>query len=457
MIFSLFEQLQRLTVGGSRAITTAPHQPQGLAKRSLMLGILLLTTFYWQSALASTASADASGALTLKQALQQTLSSNAALQLYPYQHQQALALAEQASIKPLPTLALELENIAGNGHYSALDNAEMTLTLSQNIELGNKRDNRITYANASAQQQHMEFEITRLDVLAETSRRYYSLLQMQSLQTLLQERLAQEGKALQLARRRARAGALGEAEVAKIALRAAITQQQINQLQAQQQQWRLRLSSMWQREPDFDQVSGVITNLPEIPDREQVLAALKGSPLLMQQQAQLRLADAQLLVAQSLASSNLNIGIGIRHFEGSGDQALNASISMPLAFSNPNQGRINAAQTGKEKLQRQQQLQLQQLRLQLIDMQLKMQQWAEAIIAIENQLLPQAQRLQTATFTGFSKGRYSVLQWLDAQGDVFALQQQHIEKSAQVYLTLLELERITGQALHSPNITDDKQ
>ena len=51
----------------------------------------------------------------------------------------------------------------------------------------------------------------------------------------------------------------------------------------------------------------------------------------------------------------------------------------------------------------------------------------------------------------FKRGKLSVLQWLDAQAEIYALQKAKIEKTHLMYLQLLELERITGQALTSLN------
>ena len=51
------------------------------------------------------------------------------------------------------------------------------------------------------------------------------------------------------------------------------------------------------------------------------------------------------------------------------------------------------------------------------------------------------------TERGYQLGRYSVLQWVDALRELYALQRELIEARTAIHLNLLELERITGQPL----------
>ena len=414
----------------------------------LVLAVILVTSLESRSVWAEEI---AYRELSLKQALTNTEQNNTLLLQYPYQQAQAQAMAQQAEITPQPELALEAENIFGSGSYSSLDRAEYTLSLSQNIELGDKANKRLMLAQASGDYEQAEYVLTRLDVLAETSRRYYQLLQLQSMQQLLGERLKLEQQALATLKRRARAGVVTQADVAKMDLRQAQTQSAQQRLASQYALQQLRLASMWQAEADFDQVSGDLLQLPELPKREQLLNALQQSPAIFQQQALLRLSDAQVNYAESEASSNLNLGVGFKHFKASDDNALTLSFSVPLAFQNKNAGRIKAAKAQQQLSVLQQQQQRQQLTLQLLEYQMHIQHAAAAVQMINEALLPKAQKLSVSIQAGFKKGRYTVLQWIDAEAELFALQQQRLSFSHSIYLYLLEIERITGQAMSAPS------
>ena len=121
--------------------------------------------------------------------LEQTLLNNSQLQSYPYELRASEALTLQAGIRPNPKLSLSIENILGSGDRKGLDNAEVTLALSQLIELGDKRQRRIDLAQAEQQQQLTQYEILRLDVLALATERYYQLLRLQAQLSWNQQRL----------------------------------------------------------------------------------------------------------------------------------------------------------------------------------------------------------------------------------------------------------------------------
>lgn len=392
------------------------------------------------------ATAQAVTNLDLADALRRTLDHNAELALYPFDRSRAEARLLQAGIRPAPQLSLTVENIAGSGPYEALDAAETTLALSQVIELGDKRDNRLQLARAQQNQLASEYELSRLDVLAETTRRFYQLLYIQELQQLNEQLIEQQQQALKVANERAQAGALAGAEVSKLDLRLARAQARRNQLQSDHELASTRLAAMWLAEVDFDTAAGQLGDI-EAPAQSLINAAVSSAPQLQRQLALTRLADAELQMAQSGGRSDLTLSAGVRRFELSDETALVLSAAMPLNFSNPNRGRIAAAQHQQARSQRQQALIEQQLTLSLAELQQRLIHIQSQIQQLRTELLPRAQRLLDQTLSGYRRGRYSVLALTDAQSERFGLEQQLIELRRSAHLQLLELERITGAPL----------
>jgi outer membrane protein TolC len=62
----------------------------------------------------------------------------------------AEARVHQARVPPNPTLSLEAENAFGSGPFSGYDNAETTLSLTQDLELWGRRGARVEVARAEA-------------------------------------------------------------------------------------------------------------------------------------------------------------------------------------------------------------------------------------------------------------------------------------------------------------------
>ena len=61
----------------------------------------------------------------------------------------AEARVRQARVRPNPVLGLDVENAYGSGPYSGLNNADMTLALSQDLELWGRRGTRVAAARAN--------------------------------------------------------------------------------------------------------------------------------------------------------------------------------------------------------------------------------------------------------------------------------------------------------------------
>lgn len=389
--------------------------------------------------------------INLAWALQQTLANNLELATYPMQRARAEALKLQAGVRPVPVLALAIENALGSGEFNQLDSSETTLTLSQTIELGAKRQQRVEVANAGIIRQETEYELSRLDVLAETSRRYYQLLAIQARQKVIERRIVDERQALKTIRDRAGAGAIDQADVAKMDLRLA------RSLAAQQQQLELhrlaktRLAAMWQAEADFNKVSGNLDQLPTLASSLSIVEVVNQAPAVMRQLALQRLADAQLQLSAANGAANLSVGLGIRQLEASNDQALTLSFSMPLAFKNPNRGRIAAARANLQLNQAQADLNRRNLTLSLLELHQQLGSYKSRAEFLQQRVLPKAKTLLTATRVGYRQGRYGVLQWADAQAELFSLRLELIDIHHQAYLQLLELERISGHVMTGGN------
>lgn len=386
--------------------------------------------------------------ISLEWALRQTLEQNATLKTFPYQLRISDAEILQASQRPLPTLGLELENVAGGGDFSGTDNAELTLTLGRTLELGGKRQGRVALASAKKQRQQADYELSRLDVLAETGRRYYRLLRVQLLQGWIQRRIQSERAALAVIEARAEAGAAGKADVSKMRLRLARSQARASQLGGDAAFARAQLAAMWAATPAFTSAAGDLLRLPAVPDQARLAEALAQSPQLLRQQALQRLAEARLQLARAHTRNNLDLDLGVRHLEETSDQALVLSLSMP--FGNPNRGALAAAEAAQALSDAEAMLAARELEVSLFGMQQALINQRNYARLTADSLLPQARQLLADTKAGYAQGSYNVLQWADAQAERFDLERELIETHTRIYLHLLELERMTGQSLVSP-------
>jgi len=377
--------------------------------------------------------------LSLKHALQLTLRQNPQLKAYPFYVRQLEGEVIQAEFSPAAKAEIELSS----------DNA--TLTLSQNFELGNKRQARVGFTNAKQGQLQAEFEIAKLDVLAETSRRYYQLLALQKQKTLLSIRIGQEKRALKIINKRAKAGVVAQADVATMALGLSRSNNTLEQLEFDIRLQQDALTAMWLEQGSITRIQGNLSKLPPLPDDETlakiITAGINQLPDYRYQVALSRLADSRASLSQANGNANLNLGLGLRHNDISGDQSLVLTASMPLNFSNPNRGRIASAQAQQALSYEQVELKRQQLAIELTRIQTRLEKELRLAKRINKQLLPLASELLSTTQKAYRQGQYTVLQWIDAQNKVFNLEQDLINSQVRIFTQVLELERILGQSI----------
>ena len=129
--------------------------------------------------------------LTLKKALASTLAQNPQLYQYRFSTEALNAQKQSSALRPALALELEVENFAGSGSNQGLDAAETTLALSSAIELGGKRQARLSYADARINQVEWEQQAATLDVLGALTEVY-----IEGLATQANIRLAEESLAL---------------------------------------------------------------------------------------------------------------------------------------------------------------------------------------------------------------------------------------------------------------------
>lgn len=395
------------------------------------------------SALASDTATPAE-ALTINEALRRTLLQSPALQSFPYQQRIADAATLQAGLTPNPQLNISLENVLGNGGSSGIKSAELTLSLSQLIELGGKKQQRLAVSQWQSQLTTQQYQLAKVDALAATMRSFLELLYQQGLQQWALDKIAIEQQALAVAAERAKAGAVPDADVARLELR--VLQSRIEQraLAHEQQSLQRILAQHWLQAPDFSSVSGDLAKLPQLPALADVLLQLQQAPQLHYWLTQSRLAESQQQLAQALGQADLTVGAGIRRNEALNENALVLQFSMPLTLHNPNQGNILASAAATEQADLLQQQQQQQLVLQVERASQQLTALSQQLHDYQTAVLPATERVLQQMLAGYQQGLFDMTDVLAAQQDILQTRRSVLDLQYRLHLQLLELERLTG-------------
>lgn len=386
------------------------------------------------------------GDLTLAAAIAAALLRNPALQSAGFDVRVSEARITQAKLRPDPELGIALENFGGG--LGGTDVLESTLSLSQVIELGDKRNRRTEVARYGRDTVAIEREAKQLDVLAEVTRRFIDVAAQQEQLLLMRRGSELSEKNLAAITRRVEAARSPEAEKnrAVIALgRARLEEKQTEQILLSGHR---RLAALWgSTEPRFGGAKADLFDLPAVATFEELVGKLKKNPDFLRFINEARLRDAEWQLATAEAKSNVTVGAGLRRFEETGDTGFVVNVSMLLSLTNRNQGAIREAALRRDQIAVDQQATFISTQATLFEFYQSLQFARAQVTALREQLIPQAEAALTQTRYGYERGRFAYLELADAQRELIALQRDAIEAAATYHRVRAEIERLTRESL----------
>ena len=116
--------------------------------------------------------------LTLSDALALALRGNPGLTAFSHEVRAAEARMLQAGLRPNPELGLDIDEVDRDG--AGFDSAETAVVLGQVFELGGKRKWRQRIAHAEGELAGWDYETQRLELFAETAKRFQAVLAAQA-------------------------------------------------------------------------------------------------------------------------------------------------------------------------------------------------------------------------------------------------------------------------------------
>ena len=383
--------------------------------------------------------------LKLKEALQKTIKNNPELLEYDYKIRAAGALIEQAEFSANPRVSAEIENFAGSGRLEGISNSQLTVSFSQLIELGDKRQLRVKAATEKEKAQRAEFEYRQIEVLAETTQRFYDILKLQQVAHTSERQIQRTERLIKVAQERVEAGAVPKSEVIRIKLQLERQYAFSDELNGKLKKQQAELASMWAGELNFKRVSGDFTFPLSLPEKANVLSAVNRAPeyLRLLDSEQLLQAQARALAADS--KSDITVGVGARYNNEFDDVGLIVQASMPLQFTDPNVGRIKQSRLLHQSNLAQQKQVRQQLKSLALSLVHSLQTHQSYLQKINQRLMPLSEQLLEKTQQGYARGTHSLLQVLDAQTELAKLEYEKISRQHAIYSDIIELERMTGQ------------
>lgn len=386
--------------------------------------------------------------LTLREALESALKGNPGLANFSFRLSARDARLRRAELRPAPALTLTAENVLGTGALRGLGSAEVTLALSQVVELGDKRNRRITVAAYEREDVSVEQQAAQLDVLAEVTRRFIHVASDQAQLALTRSATALVQTTVEGVTRRVQAGKSPEVEL--IRARAALTRARIDQQHAEHEltSSRTRLAAMWgDTAPAFGPVSADLYALADPIPFEELLRRLHGNPDFLRFATAARLRDAEIRLAEAERRPDIELSLGARRLQGTDEQALVLGVTVPLFASRQAAPAMAEARAARGQVDAESRAAFVEAQAQLLELYHELLHAIDEARILQHDVLPQMERARTQTEYAYERGRYSYLELVDGQRAYIDTQRALIEAAARACTLQAEIERLTGEPL----------
>ncbi|WP_029416409.1 TolC family protein [Brevundimonas bacteroides] len=252
----------------------------------------------------------------------------------------AEARVRQAGVRPNPELSLEAENAFGSGPFSGYDNAETTLSVSQDLELWGRRSARVGVAQAEGRTSLLRRDLATLDAAGRLALAY---AEAEAAERRLQ--LAQE--ALDLTIADARALMILVEEGREPLFRGIQAQSQAAAARAALDEAQAERDAAFARLTAVAMLPNPVTSIgASLLDREPpaLVPTSSTSPEVRVAEAERAAAESRIEVERVRARPDVRVSVGVRRYEAEDATALTFGVSMPLPLFDRNRGNYDAAQ-----------------------------------------------------------------------------------------------------------------
>ena len=349
----------------------------------------------------------------------------------------ARANRDQAAVRPNPSVTVEGENLVGTGPYDVLRQSELTVTYSQPIERGGKRDARVALAERSIGVSEAAMRVTRLDLAAAVQRAYIDAQIGNEVVRIAAYRLRVEQETQREALRRVRGYKDPLFVETRAAARVAQAELGLNEAIARQTKARVLLASYWGGTGEAVEVEAGIA----FTGRSDDLAAADQDL----RTAEIDRARAAVVVEQTRSKQDYAVNGGARYLRGTGDVAVVAGVTIPLGRFDRNQGNIARAQAERQQLE----FMAEADRLDRLRRLAALGAEADAARAraegLMSQVFPKTTKTLDQVRWGYNRGGFNFRDVQDAADAILEVQDQWVDAMTRYRDLQSEIDRLTGR------------
>ncbi len=356
--------------------------------------------------------AQASNLLTRGDAIARALESDPGVAAAGEGLRAAEALAQQARLRPNPSLDVQLEDFGGSGPVSGFDGAQATYSLSQEIELGGDRRARSSFADRQAGAANIRVELSELDLREAVELAFVEAQAAQALVDVAQSRLDVAKDFSAAVDRRVRAARDPEAARSRVSARLAETEIEVETTKARAEAAKAAVASYWGGAADFSVETATFFNPAPRGARNSV------SPDIALAEAERDSAAARVEIERAKRVPDPSVRAGFRQLREVDESAFVVGVSVPLPVWNRNSGAIAAATADARRAEYEVIARERELAREIAYLSSQAEAARTQIKAYAERIIPASEQALSQSLSAYRQGGLSYIEVLDAQASL---------------------------------------
>lgn len=286
--------------------------------------------------------------LTLDMVLQLVARGNSSLRANRMERNVAGESVRQANLRPNPELEFEAEDVSGD--LAGFRESEMTVVLSQELELWGQRKARRRVALADADRAEWESRVEDFDIYAESKLRFYAMLYAQSKLKLAEEAARLALEVAETARLRVDKGAALSSEQLLGQLAYERARAEVVLAETELENAKGSLAALWRG--DQRNIGTVISDpgLEILPDLASLKPYLEGSREVVRCGFEETSVNGLLHLERANRLPSPTLSGGYKRSQADGTSTYLVGVGIPLPLFNRNQGSISSLKAQSDAL-----------------------------------------------------------------------------------------------------------
>ena len=395
-----------------------------------------------------TLDAQPASALTLTEARERALAASPELLALTAHAQAAEGAYRQARAFANPDLMFEAEDFSGS---ESLDvTPQNTFSISQSIEWFGKRSARVDAAQLERDVAARDLARGRRDLLAEVDRKFATLLGAQERAAIAEQNAQTAREVTEAVSHLVTAGEVSPIEEARAEADQALASIERANSVRDVDLARRALARLWGEDVhSFSTAAGALATEVALPERDAALAALAELPDLTRWDAEAARQASLVTLAERQALPDLTLSVGARTYSGQDGSAWVAGLALPIPIFTQYAGARAEASARQEQAAHDRRADEVRIRAEFLSAHETLSRAIEEARALRDEVLPRASKVYEALNEGYRRGKFRLLDLLEARRTLARTRLQYVDALVRLNLADADLRRLI------PDDTDD--